>query len=67
MNVYGGKFIGYDPKTGDDDKLGTFVAAGYTSKKVGTNPDVYEVVPAPKAVVKTAAELKTLPVFTVKY
>ena len=60
VNVYGGKFIGYDPKTGDDDKLGTFVAAGYTSKKVGTSPDVYEVVPAPKAVVKTAAELKTL-------
>ena len=60
INVYGGKFIGYDPKTGDDVNLGTFVAAGYTSKKTGTNPDVYEVVPAPKAVVKTAAELKTM-------
>ncbi len=60
INVYGGKFVGYDPKTGDDVKLGTFVAAGYTSKKVSANPDIYEVVPAPKTVVKTAAELKAM-------
>lgn len=35
INVYGGKFENYDPATGDDNNLGTFVAAGYKSVKVG--------------------------------
>lgn len=35
VNVYGGKFIGYDPKTGDDNLGGNFLAPGY--KSVGIN------------------------------
>jgi len=42
--VYGGKFINYDPSTGDDKLGGTFVADGYESIKVSNNPVIYEVV-----------------------
>ena len=42
--VYGGKFINYDPSTGDDKLGGTFVANGYESIKVSNNPVIYEVV-----------------------
>ena len=52
VNVYGGKFIGYDPKTGDDYLGGNFLASGYRTVK---NGDIYEVVAA--TVVGTAAEL----------
>ena len=34
VNVYGGKFIGYDPKTGDDYLGGSFLAPGYKSTEV---------------------------------
>lgn len=34
VNVYGGKFIGYDPKTGDDYLGGSFLVPGYKSTEV---------------------------------
>ena len=42
--VYGGKFINYDPSTGDDNLGGTFVADGYESVKVSNSPITYEVI-----------------------
>ena len=60
IQVTGGKFENYDPTRGDDNLLGTFIASGYTSKKISDNPAVYEVGPAPAVTVATAAELKTL-------
>ena len=41
--VYGGKFINYDPSTGDDKLGGTFVADGYESVKISDSPMTYEV------------------------
>ncbi|MDD5818962.1 MAG: hypothetical protein PUC96_00490 [Bacteroidales bacterium] len=60
IQVTGGKFENYDPVRGDDNLLGTFIASGYTSKKISDNPAVYEVGPAPAVTVATAAELKTM-------
>ena len=60
IQVKGGQFENYNPTRGDDNLLGTFVASGYTSKKISDNPVVYEVGPAPAVTVATAAELKTM-------
>lgn len=60
IQVTGGQFENYDPTRGDDNLLGTFVASGYTSKKISDTPLVYEVGPAPAVTVATAAELKTM-------
>lgn len=44
FKVYGGTFINYDPADGDDnDPNDTYVAEGYQSTKVSSNPDVYVV------------------------
>ena len=44
--VYGGKFINYNPTIGDDNLGGNFVAPGYKSTKISTDPDVYTVTKA---------------------
>lgn len=47
--VYGGKFVNYDPSTGDDSLGGNFVADGYASVTASANPLTYKVVKATKA------------------
>lgn len=47
--VYGGKFVNYDPSTGDDYLGGNFVADGYASVTASANPLTYKVVKATKA------------------
>lgn len=55
ITVYGGTFINYDPATGDDNLgntgNGKFLAEGYISERIGTDPDTYEVRKAPQATV----------------
>lgn len=47
FNVTGGKFVNYDPATGDDHDGGNWVAEGYKSQKIeGSNPETWEVVKA---------------------
>lgn len=41
--VYGGKFVNYDPSTGDDSLGGNFVADGYASVAASASPLTYEV------------------------
>lgn len=47
--VYGGKFVNYDPSTGDDYLGGNFVADGYASVTASANPFTYKVEKATKA------------------
>ena len=46
--VYGGKFVNYDPSTGDDSLGGNFVADGYASVTASANPLTYKVEKATK-------------------
>ena len=41
--VYGGKFVNYDPSTGDDSLGGNFVADGYASVTASASPLTYKV------------------------
>lgn len=54
--VYGGKFVNYDPSTGDDSLGGNFVADGYASVTASANPLTYKVVKATKADTEGAIE-----------
>lgn len=44
--VYGGQFENYDPKVGDDNLGGNFIADGYKSTKISDSPEVYVVTKA---------------------
>lgn len=46
IKVYGGQFENYDPKVGDDNLGGNFIADGYKSTKISDSPEVYVVTKA---------------------
>ena len=57
--VYGGKFVNYDPSTGDDYLGGNFVADGYASVAASASPLTYEVEKC-TAEVKSCSDLASL-------
>lgn len=57
--VYGGKFVNYDPSTGDDYLGGNFVADGYASVTASASPLTYEVEKC-TAEVKSCSDLASL-------